>query len=166
MSQTLEQFASQCHSFLKNEPGPVGRQKVTEALKLILIDEEFIAKYLPPSTGEREIIYQDPELGFCILVHHYRGPKISDPHDHAHSWAIYGQVRGTTEMRDFQKIEIASPDYPGKVKVIRSYSLTPGIAHLYNEGDLHAPERKESTSLIRIEGTDMSKVKRLKYEIV
>jgi len=166
MSQTLEQFASQCHDFLKMSPGPVGRQQVADALKDVLIDQDFIAKYFCPTTGEREMIYQDPELGFCILVHHYLGPKNSDPHDHAHSWAIYGQVHGTTEMRDFQKVEEASADKPGKVKVVRSYALTPGIAHLYNEGDLHAPERKDSTSLIRIEGTDMSKVKRLKYEVV
>jgi len=69
-------------------------------------------------------------------------------------------------MRDFQKIEEASVDKPGKVKATRSYALTPGDAHVYNEGDLHAPERKDSTSLIRIEGTDMSKVKRFKYEVV
>jgi hypothetical protein len=166
MSHTLEQFASQCHGFLKSSPGPTGRQKVAEALQQILLDESFIAKYLPPSTGEREVIYQDPEMGFCIVVHHYLGPKSSDPHDHAHSWAIYGQVRGRTEMRDYQKMEDASADKPGKVKVTRSYALTPGVAHVYNEGDIHAPERKDSTSLIRIEGTDMSKVKRFKFEVV
>ena len=166
MSHTLEQFSSQCHDFLKNNPGPSGRQKVADLLQNVLVDQDFIAKHFQPNTGEREIIYQDPELGFCILVHHYLGPKSSDPHDHAHSWAIYGQVHGTTEMRDYQKIEEASPGKPGKVKVTRSYALTPGVAHLYNEGDLHAPERKDSTKLIRIEGTDMSKVKRLKYEVV
>lgn len=166
MNNTLEKFASQCHSFLKSDSGPAGRQKVAEALKSILIDQDFIARYLPSTTGEREIIYQDPELGFCIVVHHYLGPKSSDPHDHAHSWAIYGQVHGRTEMRDYQKIEEASVDKPGLVKVIRSYTLMPGTAHVYNEGDIHAPERKDSTSLIRIEGTDMSKVKRLKYEVV
>ncbi|SMC77030.1 hypothetical protein [Polynucleobacter kasalickyi] len=166
MSHTLEQFASQCHDFLKNSPGPDGRQKVADALKDILVDQTFIAKYLLPTTGEREMIYQDSELGFCILVHHYLGAKSSDPHDHAHSWAIYGQVHGTTAMRDFEKIEEASADKPGKVKAIRAYALNPGDAHVYNEGDLHAPERKDSTSLIRIEGTDMSKVKRFKYQVV
>jgi len=40
------------------------------------------------------------------------------------------------------------------------------VAHVYNEGDLHAPTRVAPTSLIRIEGTDMSKVKRLSFEAV
>jgi hypothetical protein len=49
---------------------------------------------------------------------------------------------------------------------VRTYSLTPGVAHVYNEGDLHAPTRVAPTSLIRIEGTDMTRVKRLSYEAV
>ena len=44
--------------------------------------------------------------------------------------------------------------------------LTPGIAHLYNEGDLHSPSRKDSTKLIRIEGINMEKVRRFKFEAV
>ena len=166
MSHTLEQFASQCHDLLKNNPGPAGRQKVAEALKSVLLDQAFLDKHLGPQTSERDIIYEDPELGFCIVAHHYLGPKASDPHDHAHSWAIYGQARGTTEMRDYEKVEAATATKPGKVKVTRSYMLTPGIAHVYNEGDLHAPERKASTSLLRIEGTNMAKVQRMKYEVV
>jgi hypothetical protein len=166
MTYTLDQFASQCHDLLKRNPGPVGRQHVATLLQEVLVDQEFIDSHFHPNTSEREIIYQDPELGFCILVHRYQGPKSSDPHDHAHSWAIYGQVHGRTDMKDYQKIEEASFDKPGKVKEVRSYALTPGIAHVYNEGDLHAPERKDSTSLIRIEGTDMSKVKRMKYLVV
>ena len=166
MSHTLEQCASQCHDLHKNNPGPAGRQKVADVLKGVLLDEAFIAKHLGPTTSERDIIYEDSELGFCIIAHHYLSPKSSDPHDHAHSWAIYGQARGSTEMRDYQKIEEATADKPGKVKVTRTYSLTPGVAHVYNEGDLHSPERKASTSLIRIEGTDMSKVKRMKYVVV
>ena len=34
----------------------------------------------------------------------------------------------------------------------------------YNEGDLHSPKRDGPTSLIRIEGTNMEKVKRFKFE--
>ena len=39
------------------------------------------------------------------------------------------------------------------------------MAHVYNEGDLHSPKRSGPTGLIRIEGTNMDKVKRLKYEV-
>lgn len=166
MAYTLEQFASQCHDLLKAQPGPAGRQRVAALLKEVLVDKKFVDDNLGANVGEREVIYEDPELGFCIVAHNYQGAKSSTPHDHAHSWAIYGQARGETEMRDYALIEAAVGDQPGKVRQTKTYKLTPGVAHVYNEGDLHAPERTASTSLIRIEGTNMSKVKRAAYQIV
>ena len=166
MAHTLEQFARQCHDLLKAQPGAAGRQKVADLLKEVLVDKQFIEANLGSNVGEREVIYEDSDLGFCIVAHNYQGAKSSTPHDHAHSWAIYGQARGETEMRDYELIEAASGEKPGKVRQTKTYKLTPGVAHVYNEGDLHAPERIASTSLIRIEGTNMSKVKRAAYEVV
>jgi predicted metal-dependent enzyme (double-stranded beta helix superfamily) len=166
MGYTLEQFAREVREALKAEPGPSGRKKVVDIVQNVLKDEAFVAKHVTDDTPERKILYEDPELGFCILAHNYHGAKESKPHDHAHSWAIYGQARGETEMSDWDKIEAATPDKPGRVKRRRVYTLTPGMAHVYNEGDLHSPRREGSTKLIRIEGTNMEKVKRLQYEAV
>jgi predicted metal-dependent enzyme (double-stranded beta helix superfamily) len=164
MPQTLKQFAAKCHDILKAEPGPAGREKVCAALREALKDDAFVQQHLNDTTSEREILYEDPELGFCILAHHYQGPKVSPPHDHGPSWAIYGQARGETEMSDYELLEPASEAKPGKVRKIRTYKLTPGVAHVYNEGDLHSPTRTSSTQLIRIEGVNMEKVRRLKYQ--
>ena len=62
MGHTLEQFTSQCHQFLKNNPGPAGRQQVANLLKDVLLDKEFIEKYLHANVGEREIIYKIQNL--------------------------------------------------------------------------------------------------------
>ena len=78
----------------------------------------------------------------------------------------YGQAQGETEMNDYALLEPASADKPGKVKKTKTYKLTPGVAHVYNEGDLHSPKRVSSTKLIRIEGVNMEKVKRFKFELV
>lgn len=164
MPQTLKQFAAKCHDLLKAEPGPAGREKVCAALREALKDDAFVQQHLNDKTSEREILYEDPELGFCILAHYYQGPKVSPPHDHGPSWAIYGQARGETEMSDYELLEPASEAQPGKVRKIRTYKLTPGVAHVYNEGDLHSPTRTSSTHLIRIEGVNMEKVRRLKYQ--
>lgn len=166
MPQTLQQFAAKCHDLLKADPGPAGREKVCAALREALQDDAFVRKHLNEKTSEREILYEDPELGFCILAHYYQGPKVSPPHDHGPSWAIYGQARGETEMSDYELLEAASEDKPGKVRKLRSYRLTPGVAHVYNEGDLHSPTRTASTHLIRIEGVNMEKVRRLQYQAV
>ena len=166
MSQKLEQFAARCHAAIKASPGPAGREEIAGLLKDLLLDAQFIAEQFEADVGERKIIYEDAELGFCILAHDYRDAKTSGAHDHAHSWAIYGQAVGQTEMSDYELVEAASADQPGKVRHLRNYLLTPGIAHVYNEGDLHSPKRDGPTRLIRIEGTDMSKVNRFKYEQV
>ena len=164
MAHTLDQFAQACHSAIKSKPGPAGREDVCKMLQDVLKDEAFIAANFSDNTPERKILYEDPELGFCILAHNYNSAKESPPHDHAHSWAIYGQVRGETEMSDWKLVTPASADKPGKVSRGRTYKLVPGTAHVYNEGDLHSPRRAGPTRLIRIEGTNMEKVKRLKYE--
>ena len=166
MAHTLEQFAAQCHRMLKAEPGPNGRQKVCALLEEVLKDDAFVAKYVGEGTPERKVIYEDPELGFCILAHSYTGAKSSSPHDHGPSWAIYGQARGETLMTDWALVEPASESKPGKVRHVRDYSLKPGMARVYNEGDLHSPRREGPTRLIRVEGMNMDRVKRLKFEAV
>ena len=166
MARTLEQFAASCHDILKAEPGPAGRRKVSALLQEVLKDEKFVSAHIGNGVPERKILYEDPELSFCILAHNYQGAKESTPHDHGPSWAIYGQAAGETEMSDYELLAPARPDKPGKVRKLRTYKLTPGVAHVYNEGDLHSPKRVASTRLIRIEGVNMEKVKRLKYEAV
>ena len=166
VGHTLENFAAQCHEFIKAEPGPAGRKKVCGLLSQVLADQQFVAKYVDTNSKERNILYQDADFGFCIIAHNYEGPKTSDPHDHGPSWAIYGQARGETAMNDWALLEAASEQKPGKVKHVRTYKLTPGVAHLYNEGDLHSPSRDASTKLIRIEGMDMTTVKRFKFVAV
>ena len=166
MAHTLEQFAADCHRILKAEPGPEGRQKVCTLLQDALQDEEFVATNLGDDVPQRKILYEDQELGFCILAHVNTGAKESPPHDHGPAWAIYGQARGETEMSDWELVEPASEDKPGKVRRARTYTLTPGMAYVYNEGDLHSPRRTAATRLIRLEGMNMDKVHRLSYEAV
>jgi hypothetical protein len=164
MSWTLEEFAAACQRALTAEPGPGGRQKVCEIVRDVLKDEAFVARHVGDDVPERKILYEDPQLGFCILAHAYHGAKESNPHDHGPSWAIYGQARGETVMSDWTLVQPAAENKPGKVRLARSYTLKPGMAHVYNEGDLHSPRRDGPTRLIRIEGTNMDKVRRLAYE--
>ncbi len=166
MAHTLEEFAATCHRILSETPGPEGRKKVCAVLQEVLKDQAFIDKHLGKDVGERKILFEDPELGFCILAHNYEGPRASNPHDHGPYWAIYGQARGETIMSDYSLLEPASEGKRGKVKYVRSYALKPGMAHVYNEGDLHAPKREASTSLIRIEGRNLDKIRRFGYDLV
>ena len=164
MARTLEAFAAECRRLLTSHPGPDGRQKVVAVVQEVLKDDAFLDRHLGDDVPERKILYEDPTLGFCILAHHYRGAKESAPHDHGPSWAIYGQARGETVMSDWTVLEAAAEGKAGKVRRARSYALKPGAAHVYNEGDVHSPRREGPTKLIRIEGTNMERVKRLPFE--
>src|SRR5262250_3013893 len=166
MGYNLEQFADTVHRILKENPGPAGREKVCAVVQEVLVDESFLKQHLGDDVPERKILYEDPELGFCILAHHYLGAKESAPHDHGPTWAIYGQARGETLMNDWALVQPPAEGKPGKVRHVRSYPLTPGMAHVYNEGDLHSPKREGPTRLIRIEGQNVEKIKRFSYEKV
>jgi hypothetical protein len=166
MGYTLEQFSGECHRILSNDSGVEGRKKVCALVENVLRDDTFVAAHLGDDVPERKILYEDPQLGFCILGHVNHGARDSKPHDHGPTWAIYGQARGETLMSDWTLIEPATRDTPGKVRLARQYSLTPGTAHVYNEGDLHSPSRSGSTRLIRIEGKNLDNIRRLAYEAV
>jgi predicted metal-dependent enzyme (double-stranded beta helix superfamily) len=167
VSYTLEQFAADCRAALMKNPGPSGREVVRQYTEKACSDPDFVAEYLgPDASAERQILYEDPDLHFCILAHVYRGGKNSLPHDHGPSWAVYGQVSGVTQMTDWRLVQKPASGLPGKVEKARTYDLTPGHAHLYNEGDVHSPRRENDTRLIRIEGVNLMTVKqRPKYEI-
>jgi predicted metal-dependent enzyme (double-stranded beta helix superfamily) len=163
---TLDQFARECHDILKADPGPGGRRKICARLEELLRDRQFVDANVHDRTAERHLLYEDPELGFCILAHNYAGPKESPPHDHGPSWAIYGQAKGETEMTDYDRVAEPAEGKPGKARPTRTYKLTPGIAHVYNERDLHSPRRRGPTQLIRIEGLNMDRIKRARFEAV
>jgi hypothetical protein len=165
MRYTLDQFAADCRTALLKDSGPGGRELVRQYTARACADPDFVAEHLGPDMqAERKILYEDPDLHFCIIAHAYKGAKTSAPHDHGPSWAIYGQAVGVTEMSDWKLIEKPANGQPGKVAKVRSYVLKPGMAYLYGEGVLHSPRREADTRLIRIEGTDLTKVKRDKFE--
>jgi hypothetical protein len=166
MGFTLDSFAADVKRALKEDPSPAGRERVRHLVQEALKDDKFIATYINDNTPDRQVIYEDPDLGFCVCAHVNRDAREANPHDHGSSWAIYGQAFGETEMSDWQIVEPASEGNPGKVRRARVYSLKPGMAHIYNEGDVHSPKRVAATGLLRIEGKNTQKMKRLAYKSV
>ncbi len=164
MGYTLEEFAAHCRAAIAEDPGPDGRERVRRHLETALEDPDFVAAHLGPDNDEgRKILHEDPDFGFCILAHVYKGARKSAPHDHGPSWAIYGQAEGATEMTEWRKLKAPAGGEPGVVEPVRVYTLAPGMAALYNEGDLHSPRRESDTRLIRIEGVNLAGVARDAY---
>ena len=161
MGYTLEQMAADIRSTLGREPGASSRQKVCGIVSKALLDQEFIATHLTPEQCRpRKVLYEDPELGFCICGHVYGDKAIGKPHDHGSSWAIYGQAVGSTEMTDWKIVSQGDGEKPSLVEAVRTYVMKPGDARLYDVGAVHSPNRAEPTKLIRIEGKNLDQVKR------
>lgn len=163
MSYTLEQLAADIRQALTADPGPAGKAAVCRCVSRSLNDAAFVETHLrerAAGANPREILYEDPQLGFCICGHVYAGPANGSPHDHGQSWAIYGQAAGITEMTDWKIVERGSAGKPALVEPIRTYVLKPGEAHFYDVGDVHSPRREKPSKLIRIEGENLDNVKR------
>lgn len=167
MAYTLNQLIEDCRAAIADDLGRKGRAAVCSYVAEALNDLEFIAEHLPEdSDEERRVLYEDPDYGFCICAHVYKGAKNGKPHDHGSTWAIYGQASGETSMTDWDIVVPATADTAAKVKMGRTYKLSPGDVHLYEVGDVHAPFRDAPTRLLRIEGKDTKKLKRTAIEVV
>ncbi len=161
MAYTLEQLSSDIRGALKADPGPAGKQAVCALVSKVLLDKEFVTQHLTvEQCRPRKVLYEDPELGFCVCGHVYVTPAHGEPHDHGSSWAIYGLAVGDTEMIDWRIVKKGDGASPTLVEPERSYVLRPGDAHFYDVGVVHSPNRDTLTKLVRIEGANLDHVKR------
>lgn len=167
MPYTLPKLAEEIRSALEAEPGTPGRVRVAAIVSAALKDAAFVGAHLkdrPKGSDPREVLYEDPDLGFCICGHVYEKEAIGSPHDHGSSWAIYGQAAGVTQMTDWRIVERAQGERPALVEPVRTYDMKPGDAHLYDIGDVHSPRREAPVKLIRIEGANLDRVQRTKIK--
>ena len=163
MPYSLSELADDVRSLLNTAPVSDCANEICGVLRKALTDESFTSLHLPDREADehpREILYEDPELGFCICGHVYSGAAIGQPHDHGPSWAIYGQASGTTEMIDWEIVEPGSGDSPSLVRPKKTYVMYPGDAHFYDVGAVHSPKRDAPTKLLRIEATNLDNVER------
>jgi hypothetical protein len=163
MPYTLTQLAADIRETLKTGSGRAAKEAVCGHVARALNDPEFVTTQLKeraPGANPREVLYEDPGLGFCICGHVYPGPANGAPHDHGPSWAIYGQAVGVTEMTDWRIVRPGAGTEPTLVEPAQTYLMHPGDAHLYDVGDVHSPKRDSPVKLIRIEGMNLDRVRR------
>ncbi|MFK7944592.1 MAG: hypothetical protein AB8B85_17020 [Paracoccaceae bacterium] len=163
MAHTLESLAAGIRVLLKDQPIEACADKICDLLSGYLTDPGFSATHLAdraPGVHPREVLFEDPELGFCICGHVYGDAAETGPHDHGPSWAIYGQAEGETVMTDWQITTPAAGGDPALVAPTKVYTLAPGDAHFYRPGAVHSPKRVAPTRLLRIEGANLDNVTR------
>jgi len=167
MSYTLEQFCADCSATLKKDDTHTGRQRIKGLLEKLLAERDFIAKYCGPDAAPGvTTLYRDPATGVNVLSHIYDKPRVSPPHDHGESWAIYGQAIAYTDMTDWQLTGTNADRERPDVRPSRSYRLFPGMAGTYDDGKIHAIDYPAGARFIRVTGTDLDTIKRRSYTAV
>src|SRR5687768_12856408 len=135
MSHTLKQLGAEIRAALKADAGTSGKEMVCKIVTKVLRDRDFIAEHLTAEQCKpRKVLYEDPELGFCICGHVYEKPAHGQPHDHGPSWAIYGLAVGDTEMTDWRIVRKGENGEPSLVEAEKSYVMKPGDCNFYDVG--------------------------------
>jgi len=166
MTYDFETFCRDANATLKADPGPSGRQKIRGLLEELLKNQAFVTEVCGP---EAEIgthqLYRDPDFDFVVLAHVNGPARKSPPHDHGSSWAIYGQASKYTDMSEYQRLDGGAGAGEASLEHTTTYRLEPGMAGLYDVGAIHAIDYPEGARFVRVTGTDLAEVERLKYDM-
>jgi predicted metal-dependent enzyme (double-stranded beta helix superfamily) len=164
MSYDLDQFVSDCRAILKRDGGPKGREEVRLRLERLLSNRDFVEEYCGEQVPRGlKVLYEDPELGFQVLAHINDKARVSPPHDHGASWAIYGQATHYTDMIEWEREDDGSGQ--AKLKPVKKYRLLPGHAGIYQDGTIHSIDYPDSARFVRVTGTNLDRIARVRFDL-
>jgi len=165
MAYSLDQFIADCRTALARDPGPAGREEVRANLERLLVNPDFIRDYCGDDQPRGlKVLYEDPQLGFQVVAHINDKARVSPPHDHGTSWAIYGQATKYTDMSEWERADDGSDPKHAKLKLKKKYRLTPGQAGIYQDGAIHSIDYPDHARFVRVTGTNLDKIKRIKID--
>jgi hypothetical protein len=165
MAYQLDQFISDCRSILARDPGPAGREQVRGRLELLLQNPDFVRRHCEDAQRGLHVLYEDPELGFQILAHINDKARVSPPHDHGASWAIYGQATHYTDMIEWEREDDSSDPQHAKLKPVKKYRLMPGHAGIYQDGRIHSIDYPDNARFVRVTGTNLDRIQRVRFDL-
>ena len=166
MSYDLDQFVSDCRAILKRDPGHNGREEVRLRLERLLSNRDFVETYCGEHVPRGlKVLYEDPELGFQVLAHINDKARVSPPHDHGASWAIYGQATHHTDMIEWEREDNGADPGQAKLKPVKKYRLLPGHAGIYQDGTIHSIDYPDNARFIRVTGTNLDNIHRVRFDL-
>ena len=166
MPYDLDQFVSDCRAILKRDGGPKGREEVRLKLEQLLSNLDFVQKYCGDQVPRGlKVLYEDPDLGFQVLAHINDKARVSPPHDHGASWAIYGQATHYTDMIVWEREDDGSNPENAKLKPVKKYRLLPGHAGIYQDGTIHSIDYPDYARFVRVTGTNLDKINRVRFDL-
>jgi hypothetical protein len=166
MPYDLDQFIADCRAILIRDPGPDGREEVRASLERLLANRDFVETYCGEQVPRGlKVLYEDPALGFQILAHINDKARVSPPHDHGASWAIYGQATHYTDMIEWEREGGDADAGQAKLKPVKKYRLLPGHAGIYQDGTIHSIDYPDNARFVRVTGTNLDNIDRVRFDL-
>jgi hypothetical protein len=166
MAYQLDQFIADCRAALKHDPGPKGREEVRVNLERLLRNQDFVEKHCGDNAEHGlKVLYEDPELKFQILAHINDKARVSPPHDHGDSWAIYGQAVRWTDMIEWKREDDGSDPKHATLTPEKKYRLNPGHAGIYQDGKIHSIDYPDKSRFVRVTGTNLDNIARIRIDL-
>ena len=156
MIKAAEKFVSDVRAIYEREDDMETRfDQIRPLLQELLKDEELkeASKAWPfrnePEKGyiENLLFYEDPDHKF-VLNSLLKKPHESTPvHDHAHTWTLYGVLRGTETVVRFERTDVVENETPSEdhadLKKISEHQVTPGYIDFVRPYDIHVEHTGE-----------------------
>ena len=162
----LDQFIADCRSSLSRDPGPQGREQVRLNLERLLGNPDFVQEYCGDQVPRGlKVLYEDPKLGFQVLAHINDKARVSPPHDHGASWAIYGQAKLWTDMIEWKREDDGKDPTHAKLTPEKKYRLEPGHAGIYQDGKIHSIDYPDKSRFVRVTGTNLDRIDRISIDL-
>ena len=165
MTYDLNAFTTETHAIFNADGGPEAREKVRTLLEKLLHNEAFVRKHCIDAPPGLHLLFEDPVLEFQVLAHVNENPRVSPPHDHGASWAIYGQATEYTEMTEWQRTDDRSDPDHAALEPVKKYRLTPGHAGIYQDGTIHSIDYPAKSCFVRVTGTNLDRIARVMFDL-
>ena len=100
-----------------------------------------------------------------MLAHINDKARVSPPHDHGDSWAIYGQATHYTDMTEWEREDDGRDPQHAKLKPVKKYRLMPGQAGIYQDGRIHSIDYPDDARFVRVTGTNLDRIRRVRFDL-
>lgn len=164
MPYTFEQFCADCRAVVQAAPRiESGLPRIADQLARLLANRSFVATTFAdnPPPGKR-VLHHDAQTDVYVMAHVQRAGKGGSPHSHGASWAVYGNARGQTDMREWRRTNPEGDDH-AVLECVDNYSIGPGQSRAYGPGVIHSTAHPHPAWVIRVTGTDLDVIPRYRF---
>ena len=170
MAYDLNAFCADCKNAIRGNAEDGGQEAIRSNLERLLSNSKFVAQTCGDDAEFGvHTLYHDPDLDFMVLAHINEKGRISPPHDHGNSWAIYGQAIGRTKMTEYDRIDHPANDRDedgaAEVRIRNEYELKPGNAGIFSAHQIHSINFTDGSRFVRVTGTDLSKITTKRFDM-